>query len=72
MDTSILQSIRVARPDILHPHGVTGAMAVEILVGHIPATAAAAALAQVQAEHAVLYAGVEPVDEPHPGRPARR
>jgi len=44
-------------------------MAVEILVGHIPATAAAAALAQVHAEHAVLYAGVEPVDEPHPAGP---
>ena len=59
----------LARPDILHLHGVTGAMAVEILVGHIPATAAAAALAQVHAEHAVLYAGVEPVDEPHPAGP---
>jgi hypothetical protein len=44
-------------------------MAVEILIGHIPATAATAALAQVHAEHAALYAGVEPVDEPHPARP---
>jgi hypothetical protein len=59
----------LARPNIFHLHGVTGAMAVEILVGHIPATAATAALAQVQAEHAALYAGVEPVDEPHPAGP---
>ena len=56
----------LARPNILHLHGVTGAMAVEILVGHIPATAATAALAQVHAEHARLYAGVDPVDDPRP------
>ena len=56
----------LARPNIPHRHGVTGAMAVEILVGHIPATAAAAALAQVHAEHARLYAGVDPVDDPRP------
>jgi hypothetical protein len=59
----------LARPNIVHLHGVTGAMAVEILVGHIPATAATAALAQVHAEHAALYAGVEPVDEPRPAGP---
>jgi hypothetical protein len=59
----------LARPNIVHLHGVTGAMAVEILIGHIPATAATAALAQVHAEHAALYAGVEPADEPHPVRP---
>src|SRR5215472_14387710 len=52
----------LARPNILHLHGVTGAMAVEILAGHVPATAATAALAYVHAEHAALYAGVEPVD----------
>jgi hypothetical protein len=56
----------LGRPNILHLHGVTGAMAVEILVGHVPATAATAALAQVRAEHAALYAGVDPVDQPHP------
>jgi len=56
----------LARPNIVHLHGVTGAMAVEILVGHIPATAATAALAQVHAEHAALYAGVEPADPPRP------
>jgi hypothetical protein len=38
---------------------------VEILLRHIPAAAATAALAQVHAEHAALYAGVEPVGEPH-------
>jgi hypothetical protein len=59
----------LARPNIVHLHGVTGAMAVEILIGHIPATEATAALAQVHAEHAALYAGVEPVDEPHPVGP---
>jgi hypothetical protein len=56
----------LARPNILHLHGVTGAMAVEILAGHMPATAAAAAVAQVHAEHAALYAGVDPVDQPRP------
>jgi len=50
-------------------HRATGAMAVQILIGHIPATAATAALAQVHAEHAALYAGVAPADEPHPASP---
>jgi hypothetical protein len=59
----------LAEPNIVHLHGVTGAMAVEILAGHIPATAAPAALAQVHAEHAALYAGVRPVDDPRPARP---
>lgn len=59
----------LARPDIVHLHGVTGAMAVEILAGHIPASDGAAALARVHAEHAALYAGTEPVTEPHPARP---
>jgi hypothetical protein len=56
----------LAEPNIPHLHGVTGAMAVEILIGHIPGAAAAAALAQVHAEHAALYSGVEPVDQPSP------
>jgi hypothetical protein len=59
----------LARPDILHLHGVTGAMAVEILASHIPASAAAAALAQVRAEHAVLYARTQPVTELRPVTP---
>jgi hypothetical protein len=59
----------LARPDIFHLHGVTGAMAVEILAAHIPATDGAAALAHVHAEHAALYAATEPVTQPHPSRP---
>jgi hypothetical protein len=59
----------LARPNILHLHGVTGAMAVEILATHIPATDGAAALAHVYAEHAALYAATEPVTQPHPASP---
>ena len=59
----------LTRPDIVHLHGVTGAMAVEILAAHIPATDGAAALAQVLAEHAVLYAATEPVTQPHLASP---
>ena len=59
----------LARPGIVHLHGVTGAMAVEILAAHIPATDGAAALAQVHAEHAALYAATEPVTQPHPASP---
>jgi hypothetical protein len=56
----------LAQPDIFHLHGVTGAMAIEILAAHIPATDGAAALAHVHAEHAALYAATEPVTQPHP------
>jgi hypothetical protein len=59
----------LARPGILHLHGVTGAMAIEILAAHIPATDGAAALAHVHAEHAALYAATEPVTQPHPASP---
>jgi hypothetical protein len=59
----------LARPDIVRLHGVTGAMAVEILAAHIPAADGAAALAQVHAEHAALYADIEPVTEPHAANP---
>jgi hypothetical protein len=59
----------LARPGIVHLHGVTGAMAVEILAAHIPAADGAAALAQVHAEHAALYAATEPVTQPHPASP---
>jgi hypothetical protein len=59
----------LARPDIVRLHGVTGAMAVEILAAHIPAADGAAALARVHAEHAALYAGTEPVTRPHPAGP---
>ena len=56
-------------PDILHLHGVTGAMAVEILAAHIPAADGAAALTHVHAEHAALYAATEPVTQPHRAGP---
>jgi len=52
------------RPNILNLHGVTGAMAVELFVDHIPAGAGAAGLAQVRAEHAALYAGNQAVTAP--------
>lgn len=51
----------LARPGILELHGVTGAMAVELFVGHIPTTAAEAGLRQIRAEHDHLYRGVRPV-----------
>lgn len=54
----------LSRPNILNLHGVTGAMAVELFVDHIPAEAGAAGLAQVRAEHAALYAGTQPVSSP--------
>lgn len=44
-------------PSILYLHGVTGAMAIELLVGHLSATAMRAALAQLHADHAALYEG---------------
>jgi len=59
----------LARPDIVHLHGVTGAMAVEIFTAHIPATDGAVALAQVHAEHAAMYAATTPVTQPHPASP---
>ena len=59
----------LARPGIVHLHGVTGAMAVEILAARIPAADGAAALARVHAEHAALYAATEPVTQPAPASP---
>jgi hypothetical protein len=50
----------LTRPNIFNLHGVTGAMAIELLVAHIPPDAGAAALAQVRAEHAALYARIPP------------
>ncbi len=50
----------VARPSIVFLHGVTGAMAVDLLVGHLGTEAAQAALAQVRAEHAAMYPAVTP------------
>jgi hypothetical protein len=54
----------LTRPNILNLHGVTGAMAVELFADHIPASAGAAGLAQVRAEHTALYAGTDPVEAP--------
>ncbi len=54
----------LTHPNILSLHGVTGAMAVEILVGHITEPSAIAGLAQVRAEHGALYAGTSPTEAP--------
>ncbi len=52
----------LAAPSILYLHGITGAMAVEMIIDHLPEAAAGeAALAQVSAEHAALFAGIDPV-----------
>jgi len=45
----------VAQPNIFNLHGVTGAMAVELLIGHLDPEDAAAALTRVRVEHAALY-----------------
>jgi hypothetical protein len=51
-------------PSIYYLHGVTGAMAVELLAVHLPPPAAAMALAQVRAEHVALYSGARRVAVP--------
>jgi hypothetical protein len=51
----------LASPNIFNLHGVTGAMALELLVDHIPAEAGVAALVQVRAEHAAMFTGREQV-----------
>ncbi|HUJ67122.1 MAG TPA: hypothetical protein VLX59_16375 [Acidimicrobiales bacterium] len=53
----------LAAPSILYLHGITGAMAVELIIDHLPAAAGEAALGQVRAEHATLFAGTQPVKE---------
>jgi hypothetical protein len=53
----------LTRPNIINLHGVTGAMAVAILVEHVDADAGMAALAQLRAEHAALYRRTEPVTD---------
>ena len=45
----------LARPDIFSLHGVTGAMAVQLLVEHLAADDAMAALAHVRAEHQAMF-----------------
>jgi hypothetical protein len=53
----------VASPSIPFLHGVTGAMAIELLAPHISGPDQAAALAQLHAEHRAMYAGARPVAE---------
>ncbi len=51
----------LARPNIIHLHGVTAAMAVSVLIRHIDEEAAVAALAQLRADHTTLYGHTQPV-----------
>ncbi len=46
----------LAAPNIFNLHGVTGAMAVELMAGHLAPEDGAAALAQVRADHEAMYA----------------
>jgi hypothetical protein len=57
----------LAAPSILHLHGVTGAMALELLIDHVPPAAGRAALAQLTAEHTALYQGIRPIEDVHAG-----
>jgi hypothetical protein len=53
----------VTSPTILHLHGVTGAMAVELLAGHIAPGDGASAVARLHAECRSLYRGTTPMAE---------
>ena len=53
----------VAEPTIFYLHGVTGAMAVHLLAGHLSPLDARAAVTQLQAEHRSLYQGGTPKAE---------
>jgi hypothetical protein len=53
-------SFYVSQPSIFALHGVTGAMAVQLLSGHVEPDHAVAALAQLEAEHRALYRDVTP------------
>ncbi len=50
----------VAAPNILYLHGVTGAMAVQLLADHIGPAEGEAAVAQLRADHRALYHGRDP------------
>jgi hypothetical protein len=50
----------VAEPSIFNLHGVTGAMAVHLLAGHLSPIDARVAVVQLHAEHRSLYRGVNP------------
>jgi len=61
----------LAHPDILHLHGITGAMALELFVPHISAEAALDGLAQLRADEAALFRDSRSVDTVSPaGVPA--
>jgi Questin oxidase-like len=49
----------VSEPTIFNLHGVTGAMAVELLVPHLRDADAVAAVDQLRSEHRVLYSGTQ-------------
>jgi hypothetical protein len=51
-------------PTIFNLHGVTGAMAIHLLVGHITPEDGATALAQVRAEHASMHGGTDATGPP--------
>ena len=53
----------VSQPNIFNLHGVTGAMAVELFVGHVPDDAVWVGIAQIAAEHAALYRSSRPATE---------
>jgi hypothetical protein len=53
----------LAAPSILYLHGITGAMAIELIIDHLPPVAGETALRQVSADHVALYGAVEPVNE---------
>jgi hypothetical protein len=50
----------VTTPNILYLHGVTGAMAVQLLADHIGAADGETAVAQLRAEHRALYRDASP------------
>ncbi len=52
----------LAAPNIFNLHGVTGAMALELLSPHLAPDDGATALAQVRADHAAMYAGTASAD----------
>jgi hypothetical protein len=55
----------LARPSIYNLHGVTGAMALELLAPHIQPAAAGAGLAQARAELAAMHGSADPVTDIH-------
>jgi Questin oxidase-like len=62
----------LASPSIPFLHGVTGAMAIELLAPHLSGPDQAAALARLGAEHRALYAGARPVAEVRVGGASRQ